>query len=238
MAFEPVPRERISDRVASALRGAILEGQFAADDRLPGERQLAEEFGVNRSTIREALRALERLGLVETRQGQGTRVLDILRSASLTLIPELLAPGGEIDWSLMRDILEFRVEFNGFAARHAALRRSEEHLLELRTFLTGLEQADSVDAIQDLDFEFIRTLIRASGNRVRVLLMNGLKAGYDKHRSLFATLYSVPFDITYHKALVDALTDQNPDAAEIAIRTYMEIPLNMLTQLGLGQKDE
>ena len=156
MAFEPVIRERISDKVFDELRAAILKGHFTVGDRLPGERQLAEEFGVNRSTIREALRALERLGLVETRQGQGTHVLDLLRSASLTLIPELLAPGGEIDWQLMRDILEFRVEFNGAAARQAAHRRTEKHLEELKGLIEKLESSESVDNIQDYDFSFQR----------------------------------------------------------------------------------
>lgn len=233
MAFEPVARERISDRVADALRGAILNGRFGTGDRLPGERQLADEFGVNRSTVREALRALERLGLVETRQGQGTRVLDVLRSASLTLIPELLAPGGEIDWLLMRDILEFRVEFNGAAARQAASRRTEEQLGEFERLIAGLESAKTVAEVQELDFEFVHTLVRASGNRVRVLLMNGLKAGYEKHRDLFSNLYSVPFDVSYHRALYEGLKAKDPDASEKAIRDYMEMPLQLLTNIGL-----
>ena len=69
--FRPPPRRRLHEEVAEQLRDAILDGRFAAGAKLPPERELAAEFRVNRTSVREAIKVLEGLGLVQVRQGDG-----------------------------------------------------------------------------------------------------------------------------------------------------------------------
>ena len=71
VAFRAPARRRLHEDVAEQLRDAILDGRFAAGRKLPPERELAQEFGVNRTSVREALKVLEGLGLVTVRQGDG-----------------------------------------------------------------------------------------------------------------------------------------------------------------------
>lgn len=225
MSFERINRERVSDRVAQALRTAIFEGRFCSGDRLPGERQLAGDFGVNRSTVREALRSLERQGLVETRQGEGTRVLDVLRSASLALLPELIAPAGVMNIPLMLDILELRVELNAYAARRAARRRSAAHLQRLDELIETLAEAEDGAEVQRADYAFFQVIAEASGNQAFTMMMNALKDGYEKSLPLFASLYCLPFDVTAHRALRRALNDRDSERAASLARRYMEAPI-------------
>jgi len=85
--LEPVRRTKVYEEVADRIRRLIAEGRLKAGDRLPPERELAERFGVSRTSVRDAIRALEMIGLLEPRQGDGTVVLD-------------LSPGLPEDWSL------------------------------------------------------------------------------------------------------------------------------------------
>ncbi len=76
MAYEKVEREDLTTRVARQLRASVLDGTYQPGDRLPPERELALEFGVDRNTLRSAIQELEQLGLVERRQGSGCWVLN------------------------------------------------------------------------------------------------------------------------------------------------------------------
>src|SRR6476661_3829017 len=98
--FRPVGKPRVAEEIVRQLRGLILRGEYAMGDKLPPERRLAEELGVNRASLREAIKSLEQMGLVKTRQGDGTRVLDFMRTAG--------------------DVLEFRRFFGREVARQAA----------------------------------------------------------------------------------------------------------------------
>jgi DNA-binding FadR family transcriptional regulator len=103
--FEPPARRRLHHAVADQLRDAILDGRFPAGEKLPPERELAQEFAVNRTSIREAIQTLERLGLVVVRQGDGATVQP-LTEASLDALPAMVFHGGRMDAALMADLVE------------------------------------------------------------------------------------------------------------------------------------
>ena len=104
------------------LRGLILRGEYAVGDKLPPERKLAEELGVNRASLREAIKSLEHMGLVKTRQGDGTRVLDFMQTAGVELVSHLIPGDGMPNLDVLTDVLEFRRWFGREAARQAAER--------------------------------------------------------------------------------------------------------------------
>src|SRR5438477_10302340 len=117
----PVPRLSVPDHVFAQLREAILLGRYQPGERLPPQRALAADMQVNMASVREALKRLEQLRLVEVRHGDATRVLDWRRSGGL----EVLVPGARMDEELMRDLFEARRLLLVETARLAAQRRTD-----------------------------------------------------------------------------------------------------------------
>lgn len=105
LAFKPLARRRLHEDVAEQLRDAILDGRFAPGQRLPPERELATEFQVNRTSVREAIKVLEGLGLVVVRQGDGATVQP-LADASFDVLGSMIFHGGRVDVDLLREVRE------------------------------------------------------------------------------------------------------------------------------------
>jgi DNA-binding FadR family transcriptional regulator len=103
--FRAPVRRRLHEDVAEQLRDAILDGRFAAGTKLPPERELAVEFGVNRTSVREALKVLEGLGLVAVRQGDGATVRPLV-DGSLDLLGPMIFHGGRMDGALVGEMSE------------------------------------------------------------------------------------------------------------------------------------
>ena len=155
MRFAPIKKVKVSAQVAGSIRDAIVGGDYQPGDTLPPERDLADQLGVNRSSIREAMLRLEAWGLVEIKHGAGARVANFLSTAGLQLLPFLLAPGGQLDPKWLIDLLELRVLLLGWTASQATLRADPEAILELEQILEEIEAADAVSKVQELDFELI-----------------------------------------------------------------------------------
>src|SRR5438876_8272906 len=129
--FRPVGKPRVAEEIVAQLRGLILRGEYAVGDKLPPERKLAEELGVNRASLREAIKSLEHMGLVKTRQGDGTRVLDFMQTAGVELVSHLIPVDGQPNLDVLADVLEFRRFFGREVARQAAHKASDEDLKRL-----------------------------------------------------------------------------------------------------------
>jgi GntR family transcriptional repressor for pyruvate dehydrogenase complex len=129
--FRPPPRRRIHEDVAAQLRDAILDGRFRAGQKLPPERELAEEFGVNRTSLREAIKVLEGLGLISVRQGDGATVQPLI-DASLDILAPMIFHGGRIDADLLLEMWEVVTPLLYEMARLAIARRRPAQLVALR----------------------------------------------------------------------------------------------------------
>src|SRR5262249_53378671 len=161
--IEPVKRSRIYEHIVEQIRALIREGSWAPGDQIPPERELAERFRVSRTSVREALRALEMQGVIESRQGGGTFV----RSAE----PELLIP--PLASVILRgqrelgEVLEVRELLEPGVARCAALRATPEAVQELDAVLVrqrALVEHDEQFVEQDAAFH--AALARAADNRI------------------------------------------------------------------------
>src|SRR2546426_6638986 len=131
--LRPVGKQRVAEEIVDQLRGLILKGAYAPGDKLPPERRLAEELGVNRASLREAIKSLEQMGLVKTRQGDGTRVLDFMRTAGVELVSHLVSgtSDGLPSLDVLADVLEFRRLFARDVAQLAAKKAGAEDLERL-----------------------------------------------------------------------------------------------------------
>ena len=121
--LDPVSRRSLPDAVFERISERIFEGQLAPGDRLPSERELAQQLGVNRNALREALKRLEQLRLVSIHPGGSTRVLDFRRSSGLDLLTAILFSGsGELRLEAARSLVELRAVLGPDIAARAALR--------------------------------------------------------------------------------------------------------------------
>lgn len=180
----PIPRVSVPDHVFAQLREAILTGRYRPGERLPSQRALAAEFEVNMASVREALKRLEQLRLVDVRHGEATRVLDWRRSGGL----EALVLGGSVEESFIRDLFEARRLLLVEAARLAAERRSEAQAASLRELAGAVAMAVDDGAALLADWAFMAALVEAAGNLVFQLIMNSVRELYLPQADAFAAL--------------------------------------------------
>ncbi len=179
MTFDPAPRVSVSDHVFGRLRDAIVSGRYAPDETLPGERELAGAFAVNRHAVREALRRLQQLGLVRVSQGGATRVLDWRVHAGLDLALSLARSGDVLPVeTLVRDMLEMRACVGIDAARLCAERADAAVVAALvRAAEEYGDLAPDLDLMNEANIAIWRLIVRGSGNTAYQLAFNSLVAG-------------------------------------------------------------
>jgi GntR family transcriptional regulator, transcriptional repressor for pyruvate dehydrogenase complex len=205
-------KKRLAQEATNQLKNLILQGSYKPGEKLPPERKLAEKFGINRATLREALKDLEHLGLVRIRQGDGTRVLDFFQTAGLDLLRHLLPLNEEAQLGLLRDILEFRQIIGRELAKLAAERTTEQHLEMLREIASRKVGSPSERMVQDLDFYV--ELGRASKNMVFLLLLNSVRSAVRNVSRLFSDLNPPAEEVMAHHAeLIDALAKGDQEEA-------------------------
>lgn len=180
----PIARASVPDLVFAQLCEAILSGRYVAGERIPTQRRLAAELGVNMATVREALGRLEQLRLIEVRHGDGTRVLDWRSSGGL----EALAVLGSDDPQTIAALFEARRLLLVEAARLACERRTPEQAEELSGLAGAIGIASDDRAALLADWSFMSTLVQAAGNLILQLIMNSVRELYLPGMERFADL--------------------------------------------------
>lgn len=167
-------RRLLPSEVAARIQEKILDGSFAPGDRLPPERELASQLHVNRSSVREALKKLEELRLVDIQQGSGTRVRDT-EHASFELLFAMTFPAGPQNVTWIRELLELREVLLPGVIRIGLERASDAELeaavLEIRRVANPeLGAEDFVDGLRELQ----GVIAKLTHNRVMILLANSM----------------------------------------------------------------
>lgn len=231
--FRPVGKPRVAQEIVQQLRGLILRGEYAVGDKLPPERKLAEELGVNRASLREAIKALEQVGLVKTRQGDGTRVLDFMQTAGVELISHLVPGDGAPNMPVLTDVLEFRRWFGRETARLAAERASEEDIRAIEAIAErSSDPALDVGELLKLDFEFYVQLTNAAKNAVMKLLVNTIRPAVVNYAPFFATFNPPPQAVRKHQRdVLKAIAARDGEAAARAADAYLKKAVEQMQAL-------
>ena len=213
--FRPVGKPRVAEEIVQQLRTLILRGDYAVGDKLPPERRLAEELGVNRASLREAIKALEHMGLVKTRQGDGTRVLDFMQTAGVELVSHLIPKDGSPDLAVLNDVLDFRRWFGREVARWAAERATPADLKSLEEIADkAADPGVEAGELLKLDFEFYVRLTDAAKNRVMKLLVNTIRGAVLSYAPFFAQFNPPPQAVRkHHKELLRAIAGKEGENA-------------------------
>jgi GntR family transcriptional repressor for pyruvate dehydrogenase complex len=214
---EPLTRLTVVDELEAHFAQAILDGELPPGELLPPERTLAEHHGVNRTSLRQALARLERSGLIETRQGSGSRVRALEEDAGAEVLA-LVTARRRRDW--IGEVFEARRLVGALVARRAAVERTQTHVDRLRALVAEVAAADPAGA-QRAEAELHRVLAQATGNRVFVLLVNSMLRAYRPlHRRLRGAFADPAAVAEALEPLVAAISARRPAAAERAAQDY------------------
>jgi GntR family galactonate operon transcriptional repressor len=216
--------QRLATAVVGDLADRIVTGEFAAGAPLPGEPVLCDRFGVSRITIREAVKALEAMRLVEIRQGAGTtvRAREEWNLLDQTVLAALVAH--DDDLGILDEIVTLRCQLEGAMASRAATRLDDEHRKRLAGLLDQLDSAtDDPDQYLDLDVAFHDVIMSASASpltRAIIATLNTHAFGSGSYIGKPTTADRKTSNIG-HKAIFKALMAEDGDAASRAMREHI-----------------
>ncbi|HWI62977.1 MAG TPA: FadR/GntR family transcriptional regulator [Symbiobacteriaceae bacterium] len=225
--FERIANQRIYQQIVEQISRMIGDGSLKPGDRLPPERQLAEEFGVSRAAVREALSALGLMGLVEVRPGEGTFVRSATEDGLVTPMALLLAL--ERDEAIGLELLEVRSAMEGEAAFLAAMRREPEDLAVMDAAMERMKAEHAVgQAAADADWKFHHAVASAAGNGLLLQIMRTLsdymQDGITKYR--LQLLQRIPDTervlLEEHQSILDAIRDRQPELAHDRMRAHID----------------
>ncbi len=209
------------------LQRRILAGELAAGDRLPPERELAQQYDANRHTLREAIRKLEQARLVTVRQGQGATVTDFRTQGTIDLIGPYLVSGGDVRERIqaLLDLLEARTRVLESALAMVARRADPEDVERISEVARGqLERFDAGDqtALALGDADLIDALLDGAHSLTIRWLANTFLELYRNFIERFPTVWVVdPGYPEYLRSLVAALAEGNAELASGIIGNYL-----------------
>lgn len=200
LAHEPETQRDASavDTAATKLRTAILTGKHAAGSTLAGERELSEQLGVSRLTLRAALATLAATGLISVRQGSGYTVRDVRETGGSDLLPgllELAAARGERE-EVVADLLRLRrhlaaAVLDAIAERHPAAAARKAVHAAVDAFAAAVATR-KLEAIAAADLEVVRALLDVTGSMVLRVCLNPIVALVTNDARLRAAMYAEP----------------------------------------------
>ncbi|MEZ5536500.1 MAG: FCD domain-containing protein [Thiolinea sp.] len=218
-------KARIAEQIAKQLEAMISRENLQPDDRLPAERKLAEQLGVSRPSLREAIQMLTSKGLLYSRQGGGTFIKDTIAKDMSDPMLTLFRENPEYRF----DVLEIRHALEGNAAFYAALRATDEDKQRIRQNyerMIFLHNDDDPMEEARADAAFHLSIVEASHNLVLLhvmrglfdLLQNSISHNLDKLYTLLRVFEPLS---TQHRVLMEAVINSDPEAARKAAQQHL-----------------
>jgi GntR family transcriptional repressor for pyruvate dehydrogenase complex len=213
---------RLVDRVVNEIQELIVGGQLEPGTKLPPERELAEEIGVSRTVIREAVHILVAKGLLETRQGVGTIVRQVTGDQVVEPLSLLLQTrdGGVSAEHLhqVRHILEIE------SAGLAALQAKEDDIAELKQIVAEMESAqDNPELFAAKDADFHRGLAKTTHNPLLIVFLDSIRDLMQEVRPLVARYPGLPRQVMPdHRKILERVIAKDPAGARQAMQEHLE----------------
>ncbi len=227
--FGKLKKKKVFEDVAEMIRSLIDAGTLNPGDQLPPERELAEQLGVSRTSVREAIRALELMGEVETRVGVsgGTFIREVSLNHALNVVQTLFRRTNQ----MVSDIIEVRLILETKSATLAAERRTEDDLKEINKAIDDMEKDLSAGGIGIAsDHAYHLAIARASENDFLFGLSQLVEDLIEQTREITLSRGGVPEEaLKDHRTVADAIRDQKPELAEKLMREHLIKAYNIST---------
>jgi GntR family transcriptional repressor for pyruvate dehydrogenase complex len=219
--YKLVRTSRLYEQIVQQIEDSILKGALKAGDQLPAERELAQRFGVSRTAVREAVKALREKGLVEAYSGRGTFITDGTTQAvrqSLDLMVKIGQPEGSTHLAEVRAILEPEI------AALAALRVQETEIATMREAVAVMDAAgQDPDAYIEADLDFHLALAEAATNPLILSLIDSIVGLLREQRlRIFRVSGGPERGQVHHKKILDAIERHDPEKARAAMKAHLE----------------
>ncbi|HKH93007.1 MAG TPA: FadR/GntR family transcriptional regulator [Gemmatimonadaceae bacterium] len=219
-SFHPVVKQSLPDRLARQIRGTIQNGNYRRGDRLPPIVEMARRFEVGQPSIREALKKLEAMGVVQIRHGSGvfvTRSEEVLVLAS----PDYT---GTVTKKLLLDLIRARIPVEIQSVADAVTNATPEQVHELRRVLVAAGQhLDDDETLNSVNMEFHGRIAEASGNSVTAQLLAVLHELFtDEQRLILGIFGSREADHQDHLQILEAIELRDRALAVERMRAHLE----------------
>lgn len=228
-SLQPVQRQRLHETIASRLEEMILEGEFRPGEALPTENEMATQFQVSRTVVRDAIRVLDTKGLVEIRHGVGTFVTSSGRERLAEALELSLRRGDYTPWEIyvIRRGLEMTV------VEEAIKKATPEQIREMRELLARyrerLKQRRTIhDRDPDEHKHFHQLMVRSTGNRVLMDLLDPITVFHIPQHLGYVNAPSISEEeeeayIRGHETIVDAIEARDLEAAREAMQEHLNV---------------
>lgn len=204
---QPITRSRLYEEIVAIIQKQILNGTLLPGTKLPPEREMAETFNVNRTTLREALRRLENLELLEIRHGDGVYAKNFLESGNLDLIKAAVSLDANNETLL--NIMEARLSIIPEIAAMAAQRRTVAELAEIKLVIDRKNMS-----ISEKDLIIHHLIVRATHNLVYTIMLNFFNQLHrDVGQLYFNDERNIERSRRFHSDIYEAIKNREPEAA-------------------------
>ncbi len=219
--YSPIRASRLYEQIVKQIETRILKGDLRHGDQLPSERELAEQFSVSRTVVREAVKALREKGLIEVHPGRGTFVTPDGTEQAMRHSLDLMMKISQTPGS--RDLVEVREIFEPEIAALAAERATDQDIDAMRKAVEAMDEAISdADAYIEADLDFHLALAVSTQNSILPLLIDPI---VDILREQRVLIFAVPGGALrgqyHHKQILEAVIKHDPDAARISMRAHL-----------------
>lgn len=219
--YTAVRASRLYQQIVEQIEQSIRNGLLKPGDQLPAERDLAERFGVSRTAVREAVKALCEKGLVEALPGRGTFVIDATSHVikqSLDLLINISTPEGLAHLEDVREIFEPEI------AARAAIRAEPKQLAAMREAIDAMDRSlEDADGYIEADLDFHLALAEAAQNPLVLTLIDSIVGLLRAQRTrVFHTPDGPARGQHHHRRLLHAIERHDPEAARAAMQAHLE----------------
>jgi GntR family transcriptional repressor for pyruvate dehydrogenase complex len=230
----PLSKDDVTARLVDVFKNLISEGALTPGGRLPAERDLAEKFGVSRSSLRQALKVLEIMGVISQRVGDGT----YLNAGAPSILSEPMEFLILLDGISFHELMEARLIVEPELAARAASRATAEDISELNAVHANMERskADSARFVE-WDLLFHQTLFRISGNRVCSMMFTVVHQSVHKLMALTATLVGPEHTLALHRRIITAIRKGAPEEARQRMIEHLEDATGLLAKTAAKQSE-
>ena len=219
--YKTIRSSRLYEQIVKQIEESVLKGTLKAGDQLPAERELAEQFGVSRTAVREAIKALGEKGLVESYSGRGTFITNGTSQAirqSLDLMMRMGQVEGSAHLAEVRSILEPEI------AALAAERAEAQHLESMREAVNVMDSAmENAEAFIEADLDFHLALAEGAGNPLILSLIDSIVGLLREQRMRIFQADGGPARGQYHhKRILKAVETHDAERARQAMRAHLK----------------
>lgn len=221
--------DSVAKQVTDILSDLIVSGKVKIGEYLPTEEDLCKEFGIGRSSVREAIKTLESRGMVRKLHGKGVVVIDESTQATTKLLQISL----KLKKTTMRDILEFRKSIEIKMTELAAMRATEEQIKVISDNLEKMRNEEyKLETFAEYDYGFHKSIADASGNSIFSLMMETMRPMLYNH--IIYTLnpdFNPEHSSHFHETILNNIINRDPVAAEEAMKAHLAGTKSIIDEL-------